>query len=237
MLYVICGFIFGGLIPYLARRIGKLISLSMGGILLKIWWPNHYMPWEKLKNNETYMRLWRRYMMRSLGWGIFTAAMTCLFALNFDTTFVWMYIVFLWILLLAVEVDKRFMLLPDILTLPLLILGFAYAAMQGYWLALTEPYFIGYAANSALGAATGFIIPLVASLFVVWKYPDAFGDGDIKLLTAIGAWVGFQVISYIILAACVFFAVNCLINKQRAGAFGPSVVYATLAVVIFHFAF
>ena len=57
MLYIISGFLFGLLIPYLARRIGKLIPASSGYILLKIFVPSHYMPWAKLKNNEAYMEL------------------------------------------------------------------------------------------------------------------------------------------------------------------------------------
>ncbi len=236
MLYIISGFLFGLLIPYLARRIGKLIPASSGYILLKIFVPSHYMPWAKLKNNEAYMELFRRYFMRSIGWAIFTSAATILFALNFDTIFTWWYIAFLWILLLLVEVDKRFMLLPDILTLPLLLLGFAYAAKQGFWLIIPEPYFITCAANSALGAISGYLMPLIASLFVVWKYPEAFGDGDIKLLSAIGAWVGFAAMPYILLGSCLLFAAGWMINKRKIGPFGPAIVYATLIFVIFAFA-
>ena len=237
MIYILSGFIFGCLIPFLARRMGKLLPAAPGYILLKIFIPSHYMPWAKLKNNPAYMHLWQRYLMRSIGWGIFTAAATGLFALNFDTLFTWWYIAFLWILLLCVEVDKRFMLLPDFLTLPLLLLGFGYAAQQGYWLATMEPNFIGYAANSALGAAAGFVLPVIASLFIVWKHPEAFGGGDIKLLTAIGAWVGIGNIAYVILGACVLFAGECLINRRRVGPFGPAIVYAALIVVILQFAF
>ena len=83
---------------------------TMGYILLKVFIPSHYMPWKKLKENQAYIDLFKRYLMRSLGWGIFTAAATYLFALNFDHYFTWWYISFLWILLLLVEFDKRFML-------------------------------------------------------------------------------------------------------------------------------
>ena len=123
MVYAIFGFIFGFFIPYLARRIGKLVPAASGYIWLHIFVPTHAMPWAKLKNNEVYMTLFRRYVMRSVGWAIFTAAATVLFALNFDNMFMKWYIAFLWILLLLVEIDKRFMLLPDILTLPLLLLA------------------------------------------------------------------------------------------------------------------
>ena len=174
-------------------------------------------------------------MMRSLGWGIFCAAATYLFAVNFDSYYTCWYLAFLWIMLLLVEIDKRFMLLPDILTLPLLVLGFGYAAINGVWLDTVDPQLISNAQNSFMGACAGYSMPVIASMFLVWKYPDAFGGGDIKLLAAIGAWVGLEPISYILLCSCILFALGCLIKKQRVGPFGPSIVYATLLICIFLF--
>src|SRR5574344_1594274 len=139
MFYIICGFLFGCFIPYFARKIGKLMPATMGYILLKIFIPCHYMPFAKLKNNPQYMELFNRYIMRSVGWGISTAALSYLFITIFDAQFRGWYITFLWIMLLLVEIDKRFMLLPDILTWPLLILGFGYASSNGLWLETVNP--------------------------------------------------------------------------------------------------
>ena len=236
MIYLISGFIFGAFIPYMARRIGKLIPAASGYIWLRLLWPGQTLPWKKLKNNEVYTALFKRYLMRCVGWAIFTSAATILFALNFDKLFTWYYIAFLWILLLLVEIDKRFMLLPDMLTWPLLLLGFVYAAQNGPWLILPEPYVMPLALNSALGACAGYLLPLIASLFIIWRLPEAFGDGDIKLLTAIGAWVGFAAIPYIILGASAIFAGGWLINKRRVAPFGPAIIYAVLIVVILFFA-
>ncbi|MBP1531947.1 MAG: prepilin peptidase, partial [Alphaproteobacteria bacterium] len=188
MTYIILGFLYGCLIPYFSRRIGKLFASTMGYVLLKIFIPTHYMPWSKLKENQDYIKLFKGYVMRSIGWGIFTAALTALFVLNFDKLYTGWYVTFLWILLLLVEIDKRYMLLPDILTLPLLVLGFGYAAEQGNWLTTIDPNFITHAQNSVIGAVLGYLLPVIASMLIVWKYPDAFGGGDIKLLCAIGAW-------------------------------------------------
>jgi len=235
MLYIFCGFLFGLMIPFLARRIGKLMPATMGYILLKLFVPTQSVGREKLEANPRYMELFKRYVMRSIGWGIFTAAATYLFAIEFDTGYTWWYVAFLWILLLLVEFDKRFMLLPDILTLPLLVLGFAYAAQKGPWLATVDINFLNYAQNSALGAIMGYIMPVIASMFLVWKYPEAFGGGDIKLLCAIGAWVGMEIIAYVILLSCIIFGITCLINRMRIGPFGPSIVYATLAICLLLF--
>lgn len=232
MPYVLLGFLFGCLIPYLARKCGKLISYSAGYVWLKIFIPSHILPFKKLRNNPQYMHLFYRYLMRSLGWGIFCSALSGIFIACFDNLYTPWYLAFLWILLLLVEVDKRFMLLPDVLTLPLLILGFGYASMNGNWLIPSEPEILSIAGNSFAGAAFGYIMPTVASMFIAWKYPDAFGGGDIKLLAAIGAWVGLESISYIILLSCAIFAVSCLLAKKRADAFGPAIVYATLILQV-----
>lgn len=233
MLYVLCGFLFGFLIPYLSRKFGKLISYASGYVIAKLFWPSHALSFAKLKENPQYMRLFYRYLMRSLGWGIFCAAATWLFVECFDNLYTVWYVTFLWILLLLVEIDKRFMLLPDVLTIPLLILGFGYAAVNGNWLITLQPEIMSITFNSFMGAVFGYVMPTIASMFIVWKYPDAFGGGDIKLLAAIGAWVGFEPIAYIILLSCVIFAISCLITRQRAGAFGPAIVYATLIFQVF----
>ncbi|MBQ9270835.1 MAG: prepilin peptidase [Alphaproteobacteria bacterium] len=232
MTYILYGFIYGLFIPYLARRIGKLMPATMGYILLKLFVPSRFGQYKKLEANPKYMELFKRYVMRSIGWGIFTAAASYLFAVNFVPSYAWWHIIFVWILLLLVEVDKRFELLPDVLTWPLLLFGFAYAAQRGPWLATPDINFLSYAQNSAVGAIMGYIMPVIASMFLVWKYPEAFGGGDIKLLCAIGAWVGMEVIAYVILGSCVIFCAICLINKMRAGPFGPSIVYATLALCL-----
>ena len=66
---------------------------------------------------------------------------------------------------------------------------------------------------------------------MVKKNSEAFGGGDIKLLSAIGAWVGLATIQTIILISCIVFAISCFINKKRVGAFGPSIVIATLITI------
>lgn len=232
MLLVICGFLFGCLIPYIARRVGKAMPATAGYIILRIFWPVHHLPRTKLNSNQHYAELFKRYIMRSIGWGIFCAALSYMFGTMFLSRFIYYHLAFLWIMLLLVEIDKRFMLLPDTFTVTLLILGFLYAAYQGPWITVATPEFLTYAQQSALGASFGYFLPVIASMALVWKHPDAFGGGDIKLLAAIGAWTGPEMVSYVILGSCLFFAASCLINHRRVGPFGPAIIYATLLLII-----
>ena len=131
-------------------------------------------------------------------------------------------------LFLLMEIDNRMMLLPDLITLPLLISGFAYASFNGFILGDDITLAVQ---NSVLGSIFGYTIPTIAALFMVRKNSEAFGGGDIKLLSAIGAWVGLATIQTIILISCIVFAISCFINKKRVGAFGPSIVIATLITI------
>lgn len=230
MFYALSGFIFGLLIPYMARRFAKFMPATPGYALYRLVWPVKRVKKEKRKQSIAYNRLMKRYFMRSLGWAVITSALSySAYICIPDITTGW-YLALIWILLLLYEIDERMLLLPDMLTVPLLILGFMFAAFAfdsaGY--EAVPP-----AQISALGAVAGYVLPVLASMFLIKKHPDAFGGGDIKLLAAVGAWLGLAAVPYLILISCVVFAVFSIVKRQRAGAFGPAIVIATLILVFF----
>ncbi len=228
MSYILIGFAFGFAIPYLARRFSKFMPATFAYALYRIFSINKRVSRQKRLSSHVYLHLRNRYFMRSLGWAIITASTTFLASLTLpppETPWIAFFIIILFILM---EIDKRMLLLPDLLTVPLLIVGFAYASFAGSLLG--ENVYIS-TANSSLGAFAGYFIPVIASLFLVKKYPDVFGGGDIKLLAAVGAWLGFTNISYVILLSCIIFGASCFINKQRQGAFGPAIVIASIVIL------
>ncbi len=90
----------------------------------------------------------------------------------------------------AFIVDAKHMILPDILTIPALILGLIAAPVS-----LTA---------SLIGAATGFI--LFAGLEIIMTRVlgrPALGWGDVKLLAAIGAWGGVLALPLTLLIASI----------------------------------
>lgn len=227
MTYILVGFIFGFFTPYLARRFAKFMPATPAYALYRIFKRNKQISKDKRIKNIKYLKLKNRYIMRSIGCGIIVSACTFFMYLAKPHEASWLSFLII-ILFILMEIDKRTMLLPDILTVPLLIMGFSYASFAGSFLAINPVYAVQ---NASLGAILGFLIPTLAALFMVKKHPDAFGGGDVKLLSAIGAWLGVVNIPFIILISCIIFGISCFIKKQRAAAFGPSIAISTLIMM------
>lgn len=228
MTYILVGFILGFTIPYLARRFAKFMPATMAYALYRIFHINKIVSAERRAHNRKYIQLRNHYLMRSFGWGIVSAAIFFLLSLALPTNEAPWIAFFVIILLLLTEIDKRIQYLPDILTSPLLIGGFAYAVFSGNLLGENS---ILSTTNSSLGAIMGYALPVIASLLLIKKHPDNFGGGDIKILAAIGAWLGLTNIPYIIILSCIIFGITCFIKRQRTGAFGPSIVLSTLIIL------
>lgn len=225
MQYALYGFIFGLLIPYISRRFQKFMPATFAYGLYRIVKPNARVSAISRKKSRRFQTLMRGYVYRSLMWGVLAAVLSSIAVYFFGDAHIGWYLFFIWSLLLLTEIDYRMYLLPDILTIPLLLVGYVYAVAVGGWV---EP------AESAFGALLGYFLPVVASLFLVWKDKDMFGGGDIKLLAAIGAWLGFEKLITVILTAVVIFGFYSLIRRQRSGAFGPAIAAAAILVAFYY---
>ena len=226
MLYAGLGFLFGLLIPYIARRFGKFMPATGAYAIYRIVKPNKKVSIFKKKKNSRYVRLFKRYAWRSLMWGLGCALVSCAAYYQFGAVHIVWYLFLFWALMLLAEIDLRMMLLPDILTTPILIFGFLYAVIVGEWVGVGD---------SAMGAVYGYIIPIFASLFFVYKNRDVFGGGDVKLLAALGAWMGLEKLLYVIIISTILFVMYAIVTKRRAGAYGPAAAVATIAVAFWFF--
>jgi len=102
---------------------------------------------------------------------------------------------FSWTLLALTLIDLDHKLLPDSLTLPLLWAGLLLAAFPVHGAPLFTDLF-----SSVLGAAAGYLsLWLVYHLFKLATGKEGMGHGDFKLLGAIGAWTGWQMLPLVIL--------------------------------------
>lgn len=221
MIYLIAGFLFGLLIPYMARRFAKFMPATPAYAIYRLIKPNK----KAKKNNAKYRKMLQAYLKRSLTYAIVASALSFAVAYKFDSN-IWWYIGLVWLLLLLSEIDFKMLLLPDILTIPLLLSGFVFACFANQYISPQE---------SAIAATAGYVLPVVATLLMLWRSFDAFGGGDIKLLAALGAWLGLEGVIYTILLSCLLFAVYSLIRKQRAGAFGPALAVSAIVILFLIF--
>jgi len=98
--------------------------------------------------------------------------------------------VFVWCIIAASFIDFDTQLLPDSITLPLLWLGLLVNA-GGLFTDLR---------SAVIGAATGYLaLWSVYWLFKLATGKEGMGFGDFKLLAAIGAWCGWQMLPLAIL--------------------------------------
>ena len=133
-------------------------------------------------------------------------------------------LVYTWTLLALTFIDFDTQLLPDQLTLPLVWLGLLVSVFGG----IVTPV------DAIVGAAAGYLFlwgTYWAFKLVTGK--EGMGYGDFKLLAAIGAWLGWQVLPAAVLIAAAVglaYAVFTSLTGRRASAqpipFGPFLAIA-----------
>ncbi len=97
-----------------------------------------------------------------------------------------------WGLLPLAWIDIRHFRLPDVLTLPLLLLGLGGTHLLEPWL-LTD---------HAIAAIAGYAaLRLIGWAYAAWRGQEGLGQGDAKLLAVGGAWVGIEGLSWVVLLA------------------------------------
>jgi leader peptidase (prepilin peptidase)/N-methyltransferase len=107
-------------------------------------------------------------------------------------------LVFTWALLALTMIDLETQLLPDGITLPLLWLGLL-LNLKGMFVPLS---------SAVIGAATGYLaLWAVYHTFRLLTGKEGMGYGDFKLLAALGAWFGWQMLPLTILLSSLVGAV------------------------------
>jgi leader peptidase (prepilin peptidase)/N-methyltransferase len=122
-------------------------------------------------------------------------------------------LVFTWTLVALAFIDIDTQLLPDSLTLPLVWLGLL-AALLAPYVGLTPSKDASLPitlADSVIGAVAGYMsLWLVYHGYKLLMKQEGMGQGDFKLLAAIGAWLGWQMLLPTILFSAI---VGAIIGK------------------------
>jgi len=139
--------------------------------------------------------------------------------------------VFLWTLVALTFIDFDSQLLPDGLTLPLLWAGLL-ANMFDLFVPLR---------TAVIGAVAGYLsLWVVYWLFKLIRGKEGMGYGDFKLLAALGAWLGWQMLPLIVLLSSVVGAaigIMLIVFRGREHgvplAFGPYLAIAGVIALFF----
>lgn len=172
-----------------------------------------------------------RYCGQPLGWfypGVELAALAVALAsvLIDGGQRAWLDCLLGWWLLALGWIDLRCWLLPDALTLPLILAGLSTAFV----------FSPDQLTDRALGAALGYLsLIAIAALYRRLRGREGLGGGDAKLLAASGAWLGAAALPQVILLAALsaLAAAGCLrlagvrLGIQSALPFGPFLALAT----------
>lgn len=140
------------------------------------------------------------------------------------------YFVFCAALLVIIFIDLQHQIIPDVISLPGIVLGFLFS--------LVSPTVSWQ--SSLIGLLVGGgVLYAVALLYFLVRKVDGMGGGDIKLLAMIGAWLGWQSLPFVIFASSFSGSIIGLIamQYQKKGGhtripFGP---FLSLAALVYTF--
>lgn len=137
---------------------------------------------------------------------------------------------FTWSLLALFFIDLDQKILPDSITLPLIWAGLLINSFQIF--TTVE--------NALFGATIGYLIFwAVAFIFKYFRRVEGLGQGDFKLLAACGAWLGLQLVPFIILVSSItglivgsFYLLTFQKNVRTQIPFGPFIAIAAFIALI-----
>lgn len=139
--------------------------------------------------------------------------------------------VFGWALLALAVIDLETGYLPDAITLPLIAGGLLAGAFN-----LIVP-----AIDSLIGAAAGYLtFRAIGIAYRKMRGRDGLGQGDAKLLAAIGAWGGWMILPAVVFAAALITLAAIGVGAMRGKAapldqpiaFGPGLCAAAFLVLV-----
>ncbi|CAE6822239.1 hypothetical protein R70006_06257 [Paraburkholderia domus] len=177
--------------------------------------------------SATSSRRWRELVVLSLlalvtNWLIFRLGLTprAVAAISFCAVL---------IVLALVDLDTR--MLPDIVTIPLLLLGLC-CNLQEVFTTME---------SAMIGAVAGWLALMVAHwVSLSLGRGEGMGQGDAKMLAAIGAWVGWQMMCDALLSACIAACVVAAAlrvarpsSRGETVPFGAFLAMGGIAVILF----
>ncbi len=170
-----------------------------------------------------------QYPLVELGMGLLATALFIHFGFSFELFF---YFVFSAALLAIIVIDIYHQIIPDSISLPGIVIGFA-----GSFLNSTVSW-----QESGLGIILGGgILYAIALGYYLLTKRDGMGGGDIKLLAMIGAFLGYQSLLFVVFASALLgsiIGIAAMIKHKKGRQvpipFGPFLSGAALLWLFFN---
>lgn len=170
-----------------------------------------------------------QYPLVELCMALFSAALCIKFSLSIEFA---LYFIFLAALLVIIFIDMHHQIIPDSISLPGIILGFAGSLInsQVTW------------QQSALGILLGGgVLYAVAFSYYLIAKREGMGGGDIKLLAMIGAFLGYQSLLYVVFFSSLtgsLVGLLAMIKQKKGGQtripFGPFLALGAITYLLLH---
>lgn len=161
-----------------------------------------------------------------------TAAIAVALLARFQLTFLAAALfVFAAALVVVIVIDIRLQIIPDLISLPGIILGVIVSLFGGVvsWQSSLIGLFAG-----------GGVLYGLALGYALLRKVEGMGGGDIKLLAMIGAWLGWQSLPFVILVSSLsgsLVGIIAMLQQKKGGQtripFGPFLSLAALLYVFF----
>jgi len=169
-----------------------------------------------------------QYPLVELSMALLSLALYTKFALSFEYFF---YFLFLAALLAIIFIDMHHQIIPDVISLPGIVIGFA-----GSFLNTTVTW-----QQSGIGIlAGGGILYCVALGYYLFTRRAGMGGGDIKLLAMIGAFLGWQSLLFVVFASSLsgsIIGIFAMMKQGKGGKtrvpFGPFLAIAAMVFLFF----
>jgi len=141
--------------------------------------------------------------------GLISALLVWRFGLTLETLF---YLVFLFALVVITFIDLEHMMIPNVITIPGMVIGLIYGALRtdwGYTQVLFRSFHFGLQGilgtlnevpiiDSLFGIILGGgALFLIGFLYEVIRKREGMGMGDVKLLAMIGAFLGWKGVIFV----------------------------------------
>ncbi len=180
------------------------------------------------KCRQCHTRISLQYPFVELAMALLAGLLMYRLGLSFEFIF---YFVFVAALLVIIFIDIHHQIIPDVISLPGIVLGFA----GSFFNALVSWQ------QSALGILCGGgILYTVAYGYYLFTKRDGMGGGDIKLLAMIGAFLGVQSLLFVVFFSSLtgsIIGVASMVRQQKGGQtripFGPFLAIAAGVFLFF----